>query len=79
MKITYYKENIKAFGKINFADYIINNAGIYSTICKHMRYRKLFTTYSYVDLYILICYLYRTKKKLMDIFQALPQLAFPGL
>jgi len=36
MKITYSKENINAFGGINFADYIINNAGVYSTIRKHL-------------------------------------------
>jgi len=50
MKITYSKENINAFGGINFADYIINNAGVYSTIRKHLTDRGLLATYSYVDL-----------------------------
>jgi len=50
MKITYSKENINAFGGINFADYIINNAGVYSTIRKHLTDRGLFATYSYDDL-----------------------------
>ena len=50
MKITYSKDNINAFGGINFADHIINNAGIYSTIGKQLSARGLYTTYSYVDL-----------------------------
>jgi len=36
MKITYSKENINAFGGINFADYLINNSEIFNTICKYL-------------------------------------------
>ena len=50
MKITYSKENINAFGGMNFADHIINNAGVYSMIHKQLTVKLLFATYSCVDL-----------------------------
>ena len=39
MKNTYSKENINAFGRINFADYITDNEGVYNTSRKHLRDR----------------------------------------
>ena len=41
MKITYSKENINAFGEINFAK-------VCNTISKHLIDKKLFATYSCV-------------------------------
>jgi len=45
MKITYSNENINTFGRINIAVYMINNAGVYNTISKHLKNRELFTKY----------------------------------
>jgi len=50
MKITYSTENINSFGGINFADCIINNAGIYDTIDQTLGSRGSRTIFSYSSL-----------------------------
>ena len=50
MKITYSSENINSFGGINFADCIINNAGVYGIIDQTLGSRGSKSSFSYSDL-----------------------------
>jgi ribulose kinase len=50
MKITYSKENINSFGRINFADHIIKNTSAFSVIDQFLGNRGPLAEYSYSDL-----------------------------
>lgn len=50
MKYTYSQETVNAFGGINFADEIFNNASVYSHIDEKLGSRHTGTQYSYSDL-----------------------------
>jgi len=50
MKITYYSEKINSFGGINFADYVIKQNNLYSTVDQLPGSRGVKASYSYSDL-----------------------------
>ena len=51
MKITYSSEKINSFGGINFADHIIGNSSVYTTIDQTLGPRGIKAEYSYSDLF----------------------------
>jgi len=50
MKVTYSSDTISAFGGLNFADTLLNKAGVFKTIDNTLGDRGLMTSYSYSDL-----------------------------
>lgn len=51
MKTTYSKDNICAFGGLNFTDNILKNQSIFETIDNHLGDRGIYATYKYSDLF----------------------------